>query len=468
MYVLNWSVSVSNIKMADFNVDFDNPAFDPEEAEDISDLPSPVLDPPLDDQLRIGNLGDNLQNLRDELQQSELEEQKKRLVGAFYTEVERRYRLRPNENIDYKQFEIDKDGKTLYWLRGDTRIRISSVKGAIRFRGLSTLAKEWGAGGTHAIRTQLGLTDYDSRIKSSLNSEAASKLKQTISNLPSSSDVDTTPLQDLFSVAKKTEEAVGSATEALTEEQDAALKTITDPPLDTSGLRASIRELRGLDKAIRNIRGELTNNLAKLSELDDRILREKKKLEEAEDLDEFSRRRVAERLRNFEDERGARLEAISTNREALRSQISRIRETINRVLNEDTTLAERIRTLFREQGITIVSILTAIGMTISTLVLALTGGSGSAPTPTPPSGKGGIKEWVKKHLKALGRILASLAAKAAAALPAIIGSIISWLLNFLSKMAGWLSENLWALVIAVGGVLYAVAHEWLTKQPKGQ
>ncbi|GFR75272.1 hypothetical protein ElyMa_002183500, partial [Elysia marginata] len=66
-------------------------------------------------------------------------------------------------------------------------------------------------------------------------------------------------------------------------------------------------------------------------------------------------------------ERGARLEALSSNREALRSQISRMRETLHRVLREDSTLAERIRTLFREQGVTIATILTALGMTISTL-----------------------------------------------------------------------------------------------------
>ena len=62
-------------------------------------------------------------------------------------------------------------------------------------------------------------------------------------------------------------------------------------------------------------------------------------------------------------------------------------------------LAERIRTLFREQGITIAPILTAIGMAISTLVLALTGGEGSAPIPAParkPSDKGGVADWVKK------------------------------------------------------------------------
>ena len=38
---------------------------------------------------------------------------------------------------------------------------------------------------------------------------------------------------------------------------------------------------------------------------------------------------------------------------------NRIKDTINKILKEDTTLGERIKTLFREQGITIVSVLTA-------------------------------------------------------------------------------------------------------------
>ena len=41
---------------------------------------------------------------------------------------------------------------------------------------------------------------------------------------------------------------------------------------------------------------------------------------------------------------------------------------------ETGTLIERIRTLFKEQGIMIVSILTAVGMAIGVLIEALLGG----------------------------------------------------------------------------------------------
>ena len=43
-------------------------------------------------------------------------------------------------------------------------------------------------------------------------------------------------------------------------------------------------------------------------------------------------------------------EAVIANKEALRNQINRIKETINKVLREDSTLGERLRSLLREQG----------------------------------------------------------------------------------------------------------------------
>ena len=79
-------------------------------------------------------------------------------------------------------------------------------------------------------------------------------------------------------------------------------------------------------------------------------------------LTKFSRCRVVERLRDLTDEISSHLEVAAANlRSAMQSQINRIRETISRILNEDTTLAERVRTLFREQGTAIGSILTALG-----------------------------------------------------------------------------------------------------------
>ena len=244
------------------------------------------------------------------------------------------------------------------------------------------------------------------------------------------------------------------------------------------------REFRGVYRALERFRGELTNNVAKLSELDrniakkeDHLALERRKLTETNDerIKQEIKNRITALERELSDlrlERAGRLEAISVTRKAARSQINRIRETLDRMLHEDKTLGERIRTLFREQGITIASIITAISMSISTLVLALTGGSGggAAPSPTPPqppAGKGGAREWIKKHLQSLGRILAKLAGKAAAALPGIIGSIVSWLLSLLGKTAVWMAQNLWAVLLAVGGLLLVAAREWLLpKKPK--
>ena len=128
-------------------------------------------------------------------------------------------------------------------------------------------------------------------------------------------------------------------------------------------------------------------------------------------------------------------------------------ETIAKVLDKDTSLAEKIRILFREQEIMIASILTAIGMAIEVLVEALLpGGGGAAATSggggsPPPKDERGLKE-------SLASLLGLLGIKAAEALPGIIGGIISWILNRATDRVGWVSQNLWALVVGIGGLIY--------------
>ena len=452
--------------MADF--DFENPTFDPDGpgiVDDYSlDLPDAIMDPlPPRVQEELNTSGDNIQTLRGEIKEAELEAQKKRLVDTFYKEVNRAYGLRP-DSIDYDQFRIDDDGKTLYWTPGDQKISISTTRGGVRFLALSTLASWYWVGGTDALRRSLGLTGY---TRKGLSSSAVKALQQADKTLPS--NLDKIELEDLPGIADSARQGA--------EQVESTLTTIDDQPIDTVWVTQARRELAGLEKAMTGIRDELANNLAKLTSIDDRksevgrhLAREHRKLTETDDTE--MKREIRDRIRKLESvlsdielERQARLEALSsTNRATLRSQINRIRETFRRLLHEDTTLAERIRTLFREQGITIASILTATGMAISTLVLALTGGGGSAPVPAPKQPDiSGLKEWVKKHLHALGRALANLAGKAAAALPGIIGSIVSLLLSTLGKTATWLAENLWALVIAVGTLLLVAARDWLAR-----
>ena len=419
------------------DIDFDNPAFD--RADNVDDFEDEEVDPfimaPSDD-AGIGEgsgAGTRVQPLQQEVLQT--------AVDNYYDTLAKQG-LTPSLGRDIAKFELV-DGRLRLKASPDINIINSRTGRPLAF---STVASR--PGGGDAIR-ELGFPDWR---RQKMSAEAVAALSRTNQKLgEAAGSVETVELQDLDQAANKASDAFHNLETTFTDTQvDELLETTNDPPLN-------LREIRGLDRALQNIRGELTNNLAKLTELDDHIALERRKLDE-DGIDEFTRRRIAERLRELQDERASRLEAAAANREALRSQISRMRETINRILHEDTTLAERIRTLFREQGITIASILTAIGMAISALVFALTGSGGSTPTPPQPPSKGGVREWIKKT---------KLAGKAAAALPGIIGSIVSWLLTLLGKTVGWLAENLWALVIAVGGLLLVAAREWLLlKKPK--
>ena len=169
---------------------------------------------------------------------------------------------------------------------------------------------------------------------------------------------------------------------------------------------------------------------------------------------------ITKRIDALNDELSTRQESINLLKGRLKNQITSFKETIAKVLDKDTSLGEKIRTLFREQGMTIASILTAIGMAIGVLVEALLPGGGSAATASggggePPSkDEKGLKEWVRNKLKALASLLGKLGMKAAEALPGIIGGIISWILNRAKDVVGWVSQNLWALVVGIGGLIY--------------
>ena len=141
-----------------------------------------------------------------------------------------------------------------------------------------------------------------------------------------------------------------------------------------------MRELLGLDTQLRSIRGSLKVEVAKKVQLEEHITKEHHKLEEFREYpgvyDDTMREDITKPIDDLNDELKVRQESVNLFKGRLKSQITSFCETIAKVLDKDTSLSEKIQTLFREQRITIASILMAIRMVIGVLVEALLPGGG--------------------------------------------------------------------------------------------
>ena len=178
-----------------------------------------------------------------------------------------------------------------------------------------------------------------------------------------------------------------------------------------------LRKLLGLDKQLRSIGDLLKVEVAKKVKLEEHIKKEKQKLERIwehpGEYDDGIQEDITNQIAKLNDELKARQESIDLLKGRLMNQIMSFKEMITKVLDKDTSLADKIRMLFREQGITIISILMAIGMAISVLVKALLpgdggGGGGTIASPPPPKDEKSVKEWLRNKLKALASLLGRL------------------------------------------------------------
>ena len=138
-------------------------------------------------------------------------------------------------------------------------------------------------------------------------------------------------------------------------------------------------ELLGLDEQLRSIRGSLRVKVAKKVQLEEGIKKEKCKFKEIQNNPEYNDgtgEDIGKRISKLNDDLTVGQESIDLLKGRLKDQITSFKEPIAKVLDKDTSLAEKIRTLFQEQGIKIASILIAIGMAIGVLVEALLPGGG--------------------------------------------------------------------------------------------
>ena len=121
--------------------------------------------------------------------------------------------------------------------------------------------------------------------------------------------------------------------------------------------------------------------------------------------------------------------------------MQRIKLTTEKALDKDKSLTERICTLFREQGITSVSIITALSMTIF---------SGSSPA----KDKESLKKWLnmpsKDLLVRLFKHFLLWWEELLQAFSAIVGRVVGAILSFHGKALGFLADLTWTLILLQG------------------
>ena len=232
-----------------------------------------------------------------------------------------------------------------------------------------------------------GLHDLDFNVpKGKVTARQAAMLNEVEKEIPSASDVDKAGDIELQEIAKGMEDSIFK---------------IKDVQTDTDLFEHPLHDLLGLDKQLRSIRGSLKVEVAKKVHLEECIAKERRKLEEFRDYpgvyDDAMKEDITKRIDDLNEDLKVRQESIDLLKGRLKSQITSFKETIAKVLDKDTCLAEKIRTLFGEQG---------------------SGGAATSGGGEPhPKDEKGLKEWIRNKLKALASLLCRLGIKATEALP---------------------------------------------------
>ena len=158
--------------------------------------------------------------------------------------------------IDLDRFRLIKDPKKgvaiLKFYNGDRQVHLTKQRG--EFFAPKTLRGRFS--GVNAMKQFLDMDRTPPSLKRSIS--AATKLK---GELQTDLQMQSIPLEELLSLVEN----------VYVKTQEASQNTDLD-----------MREFLGIDEALQSIQGELLNNTSKLTEINKRIKRDTKKLEEVE------------------------------------------------------------------------------------------------------------------------------------------------------------------------------------------
>ena len=157
-------------------------------------------------------------------------------------------------------------------------------------------------------------------------------LNKAAEELPSASDITKADDIELQEIAEKASDLMFQIKDIQTDTDD-----LFEHPL---------RELLGLDTQLRSIRGSLKVEVAKKVQLEECIAKEHCKLEEFREYpgvyDDAMKEDITKQIDAMNDDLATSQESIDLLKGRLKSQITSIKETIAKVLDKDTSLAEKI------------------------------------------------------------------------------------------------------------------------------
>ena len=301
----------------------------------------------------------------------------KEKIESFYKYLhDNGFNVNKNAPLEHKAtFTISADRKLGINYKDET-IWISHKKDTSQFLTPKTMASQYGRGGTQFVRDVLGIRNWDSPYTMPPKAEASlAKASKTIASTKSRPELEE-------SIEMQTVEQVEVDIKNFLE-----TSTQTELALGPPG-SLPFRELAGFDRSLRNMR---TTVLKMTSD------REAKKLQVKKLKDEISKVSYDDGEVQFSENLQEKTEKIKTLEEEIevldseireydgkfRSQFQRIKQTIDKMLHQDLTLGEQIQTLFREQGITIASVITALGLAIGMIVQGILSTAKSIVNPTP-------------------------------------------------------------------------------------
>ena len=205
------------------------------------------------------------------------------------------------------------------------------------------------------------------------------------------------------------------------------------------------KEAFALEKQAKNkqkVQEKVQKERAKLDEMVKKRNLMEERLNSTKPLDDLNGREAELRQQNSEDQ--AIIDATDTSPSEKEAARDRIEERFQELARLQTQIAEReeamplrerVKEIFKKNGVTVTAILIAAGVTI-----------------------GAVMSTLAKGLKATGKAMAGglkeIAAKLGSLLPGLIGQVARFLFNTAANAVGFLAEHTWLIILAVVAFLF--------------